>query len=240
MSAEPQFPESERGLQSRHLRAVPSSTKAEQEGASRPARALVPEAAPRTQRTLMILLFASIPLILLLVLLINILTAQRQYDLVDLRAQELSLTQQNEALSQEIAFHQAPQDLAIRASQLGLVSTQAQATINLQTGEISGVPMSAVAPQDADAQKNLVAPPALYDTKAYATASQRAEEQRKQEEEKRKAEEAKKKAKEDAEKKASASPSAATPSASAMTSAPASSPSAEPTPNVSSSNVSGQ
>ena len=51
----------------------------------------------------------------------NILVAQRQYELVDMHAQELALTQQNEALHQELGYNEAPQDLAIRASLLEYV-----------------------------------------------------------------------------------------------------------------------
>ncbi|MDO4916362.1 MAG: hypothetical protein Q3974_01905 [Rothia sp. (in: high G+C Gram-positive bacteria)] len=222
MSAEPQFTSSERVPKNRHLSIVSSDEEARGTSSHKKPQkaALVPQAVPRSRRTLMVLLFATIPLILLFVLLINIFTASKQYDLVDLKTQELALSQQNEALSEEIAYYQAPQDLAIRASQLGLVATQAQATINLQTGEISGTPMVATQPDEAHDTKNLIDPPALYDTDAYATASQRADDQRKKDEAeaKAKAEEKKKadeKAKADASASASASPSAANNSASA-------------------------
>lgn len=94
---------------------------------------------------------------LLAVLVLSIVMASRQYDLVELRAQEQALIQQNEALSQEIEFHQAPQDLAIRASQLGLVAASSQATLDLQTGEITGTPLAAV--EGEANSKNLISPP---------------------------------------------------------------------------------
>lgn len=226
MSAEPQFTGSERVPKNRHLSIV--SNDDETRGVTshkKPQKAaLVPQAVPRSRRTLMVLLFATIPLILLFVLLINIFTASKQYDLVDLKNQELTLSQQNEALSEEIAYYQAPQDLAVRASQLGLVATQAQATINLQTGEISGTPIAATQPDEEHDTKNVIDPPALYDTDAYATASQRADEQRKKDEAEAKAKaEEKKKADEKAKADASvsASPSAAGSSASAEPSASA-------------------
>ncbi|WP_346843662.1 hypothetical protein [uncultured Rothia sp.] len=216
MSAEPQFPGNEREVKRRHLSVVPrGDDRRVPEKSSRSQKALVPDATPRTRWTMLIFVIASIPLTLMLILLTNILTASRQYDLVDLRTQELSLSQQNEALSQEIAYYQAPQDLAVRASQLGLIATQAQATINLQTGEITGTPVPAapLAEDDQSKTENLIDPPALYDTQAYATASQRAEEQKKKDEEaaKAKAEEEKKaeetRRAEEAKKSASASPS---------------------------------
>ncbi|OAX53743.1 hypothetical protein A5N15_11470 [Rothia kristinae] len=52
-------------------------------------------------------------------LLMNITISQNQYDLVQLRAQEQDLTERNQALSQEIEFQQAPQNLAARASPAG-------------------------------------------------------------------------------------------------------------------------
>jgi len=157
-------------------------------------------------------------LALLIVLGLSITMASRQYDLVELRATEQALSQQNEALAQEIEFHQAPQDLAIRASQLGMVTSPSRATINLSTGEISGVPMAAQEPSEAT--DNLIAPPALADTQAYEEASIRAEEERKKKEAEAKEVEAK-----EAEAKASASATAsasAAPTSSAQpTQAPA-------------------
>lgn len=117
---------------------------------------------------------------LLTVLILSIVMASRQYELVELRAQEQALLQENEALVQEIEFYQAPQDLAIRASQLGLVAASSQATLDLQTGEVIGTPLAAV--EDKDAPGNLIDPPALADTQAYSEASVRAEEQRKKQE----------------------------------------------------------
>lgn len=150
---------------------------------------------------------------LMIALGLSIVMAARQYDLVQLRATEQALLQQNEALAQEIEFHQAPQDLAIRASQLGMVASANRATIDLQTGEISGTPM--VAQKPTEATKNLIAPPALADTQAYEEASVRAEEQRKKEEAEAKAAEEKAKAEASASASAPAS-AAATPTASAQ------------------------
>lgn len=117
---------------------------------------------------------------LLTVLVLSIIMASRQYDLVELRAQEQALQQNNEALVQEIEFQQAPQDLAIRASQLGLVAASSQAALDLKTGEITGTPTAATPAEETG--QNLIAPPALADTQAYSEAQARAEEQRKQEE----------------------------------------------------------
>ncbi len=213
MSAEPQFPGRSPEKKSRHLSVVRSEN-----GEQQNKRALVPEASPRTSRRLMITVFSMIPLVLLLILLINIMTASRQYDLVELRTQEETLTQENEALAQEIEYYQAPQDLAVRASQLGLIATDVQASIDLQTGKVTGVPLAAT--KSEDQPKNLIDPPSLNDTEASATASERAEEQKKKEE-------AEQKKKAEAEASASASPSAAAQPGASGSSQPEPAPSAE-------------
>ncbi|WP_326502450.1 hypothetical protein [Rothia nasimurium] len=207
MSAEPRFPTStdEGGQLNKPRLSVVRDEPQEVAPARRPlSRSRALRATSNRWRVFVAL--GAMLVALLTVLVLSIVMASRQYDLVELRAQEQALIQQNEALAQEIEFHQAPQDLAIRASQLGLVAASSQATLDLQTGEITGTPLAAV--EGEAATKNLIAPPALADTQAYEEASARAEEQRK---------------KEEAEAKASAEASAsAAASASAQASAPAS------------------
>lgn len=200
MSAEPRFPGEDDARAQRHLRVVPSAPdeakQAKQKKKSR--RALVPQAVRSNGRGTIVLAFLLIPVALIFILFLNILVAGRQYDLVNMRATEKTLTQQNEAIAQEIEFYQAPQDLSTRASQLGLVASTFSASLNLQTGELSGTPVAATKAEDTAQDPNAVtiAPPALYDTKAFATASKRAEEAKakKDAEAKAKAEEDKKKA----------------------------------------------
>ena len=94
----------------------------------------------------MLAVFAAIPLTLIFILLLNVLIVTRQYDMVDLRAQEQRLVQENQALQQEIGFKEAPQDLAIRASTLGMFVSSSQATLNLQTSTIEAPPPRLQAP----------------------------------------------------------------------------------------------
>ena len=118
----------------------------------------------------MLAVFAAIPLTLIFILLLNVLIVTRQYDMVDLRAQEQQLVQENQALQQEIGFKEAPQDLAIRASTLGMFVSSSQATLNLQSSTIEGTPTPAASPTGAEGnkQENLIAPPAAGSNESYA------------------------------------------------------------------------
>lgn len=181
MSAEPRFPlaaESDAAAAKPRLTVVQDegkSTRSERRPLSR-SRALKVQ----SNRWRVFMALGAMLIALLTVLVLSIVMASRQYDLVELRSQEQALSQENEALAQEIEYYQAPQDLAIRASQLGLVAGSSQATLNLTTGEITGTPL--VAEKTSEEPQNLIAPPALSDTQAYEKAKARAEEQRKKEE----------------------------------------------------------
>lgn len=118
----------------------------------------------------MLAVFAAIPLTLIFILLLNVLIVTRQYDMVDLRAQEQQLVQENQALQQEIGFKEAPQDLAIRASTLGMFVSSSQATLNLQSSTIEGTPAPVASPtgKAATKEQNLIAPPAAGSEESYA------------------------------------------------------------------------
>lgn len=118
----------------------------------------------------MLAVFAAIPLTLVFILLLNVLIVTRQYDMVDLRAQEQQLVQENQALQQEIGFKEAPQDLAIRASTLGMFVSSSQATLNLQSSTIEGTPAPAASPTgiEGSKQENLISPPAAGSEESYA------------------------------------------------------------------------
>ncbi|WP_049346146.1 hypothetical protein [Rothia mucilaginosa] len=118
----------------------------------------------------MLAVFAAIPLTLIFILLLNVLIVTRQYDMVDLRAQEQRLVQENQALQQEIGFKEAQQDLAIRASTLGMFVSSSQATLNLQSSTIEGTPAPVASPTGAEGnkQENLISPPAAGSNESYA------------------------------------------------------------------------
>ena len=118
----------------------------------------------------MLAVFAAIPLTLIFILLLNVLIVTRQYDMVDRRAPEQRLVQENQALQQEIGFKEAPQDLAVRASALGMFASSSQATLNLQTSKIEGTPAPVASPTGAEGnkQENLISPPAAGSNESYA------------------------------------------------------------------------
>lgn len=157
---------------------VPSSVRAaarteeprEEKPKSRHPLSTVRRRARKLSPPTMLAVFAAIPLTLVFILLLNVLIVTRQYDMVDLRAQEQQLVQENQALQQEIGFKEAPQDLAVRASTLGMFVSSSQATLNLQSSTIEGTPAPAASPTGAEGnkQENLISPPAAGSNESYA------------------------------------------------------------------------
>ena len=157
---------------------VPSSVRAaarteeprEEKPKSRHPLSTVRRRARKLSPPTMLAVFAAIPLTLIFILLLNVLIVTRQYDMVDLRAQEQRLVQENQALQQEIGFKEAPQDLAVRASALGMFVSSSQATLNLQSSTIEGTPAPVASPTgiEGSKQENLIAPPAAGSNESYA------------------------------------------------------------------------
>ena len=157
---------------------VPSSVRAaarteeprEEKPKSRHPLSTVRRRARKLSPPTMLAVFAAIPLTLVFILLLNVLIVTRQYDMVDLRAQEQQLVQENQALQQEIGFKEAPQDLAIRASTLGMFVSSSQATLNLQSSTIEGTPAPVASPTGVEGskQENLIPPPAAGSNESYA------------------------------------------------------------------------
>lgn len=87
--------------------------------------------------------FALLLAALVGVLVINVNVANSQYDIVSLRGQEQTLSQQNEALTQELQNLQAPQNVAVKAAELGMVTPGSVASINLDTQKITGTATAA-------------------------------------------------------------------------------------------------
>lgn len=92
--------------------------------------------------TIFIVIIASV----VAVLLINVSIANGQYTAVELRGQERALSQENEALRQEALYLGAPQVIAKKAADLGMVKPGAPAAIDLDSGKIAGTPTAAEKP----------------------------------------------------------------------------------------------
>ncbi|WP_066301304.1 hypothetical protein [Arthrobacter luteolus] len=101
---------------------------------------LVPAAARRRRVPVAALCFAVLAAGLAAVLLLNISVSSGQYQLVQLQNQRTELVQKNEALTQQVENHQAPQVLAATAAELGMVASPSFGTIDLQTLAVTGNP----------------------------------------------------------------------------------------------------
>ncbi|MCC3274314.1 MULTISPECIES: hypothetical protein [unclassified Arthrobacter] len=119
---------------------------------------LVPAAARRKRTPFAVVCFAALVLGLASVLLLNISVSSGQYELVQLQSQQAELAQRNEALTQEIENHQAPQVLAAAAGELGMVSSPTFGTIDLMTLGVTGSPEAA---KEADPAKALIGAPSV-------------------------------------------------------------------------------
>ena len=88
----------------------------------------------------------SIPVIaLLVVLVVNIVVSNRQYELVELNSSLTSITQTNEALAQQLSQQSAPQSVAQQAADMGMVLPGTPASIDLSTGTVLGTATAATA-----------------------------------------------------------------------------------------------
>ncbi|MER2135356.1 MAG: hypothetical protein ABS910_11835 [Arthrobacter sp.] len=102
--------------------------------------ALVPAAARRRRVPVAALCFAVLAAGLAAVLMLNISVSSGQYQLVQLQNQRTEIIQKNEALTQQVEHHQAPQVLAGAAAELGMVVSPTFGTIDLQTLAVTGDP----------------------------------------------------------------------------------------------------
>jgi len=112
---------------------------------------LVPRIKESNRRSMVtmsaILVLLAFSVIVTLVLL-NTSVAQRQYDIVSLRNQERALSQENQSLLKEAQSLAAPQALAAKAKDLGLVSPGAPGLISLSEGKVTQEAEDAVKAKD--------------------------------------------------------------------------------------------
>lgn len=117
---------------------------------------LVPAPDRRRSRGVVLLSLLVLVAALLSVLVVNIAVSNRQYELVSLRQEQNQLHETNQRLSQEAELLAAPQSLAARATELGLVHPGSVAAIDLSTGTVTGEATAAV---EGDVPSSLVAAP---------------------------------------------------------------------------------
>ncbi|WP_183512185.1 hypothetical protein [Paeniglutamicibacter cryotolerans] len=117
---------------------IPAHVPEQQEPKRRITLSIVPGLA-RRRRVPFMLLIAGIMLAAVIgMLVLNISMANGQYSVVGFKGQERSLSQENEALRQEVNFLQAPQNVAKKAAKLGMVEPGVPAAIDLATGKVTG------------------------------------------------------------------------------------------------------
>jgi cell division protein FtsL len=140
-------------------------------GAGRKARTplSVVRTAPRKRRApFVVLCFELLAVALVAVLVLNISVSTAQYQLVELRARQSTLTKQNQDLTQQVQNFEAPQNVAAKATELGMVASTVKGQIDLSTlvvtgkatPAVKGGPAGAVIPAPAVAGVLTVVPPA--------------------------------------------------------------------------------
>jgi cell division protein FtsB len=115
--------------------------------------------APRRRRApFVVLCFGLLAVALMAVLVLNISVSSAQYQLVQLRSEQSTLTKQNQDLTQQVQNFDAPQNLAARATELGMVASTAKGQIDLSTLSVTGNAKPAV---KGDAPGAVIAAPAV-------------------------------------------------------------------------------
>ncbi|MGX1161531.1 cell division protein FtsL [Arthrobacter sp. SLBN-100] len=100
---------------------------------------------PRKRRApFVVLCFGMLALALVAVLVLNISVSTAQYQLVELRAAQSTLTKQNQDLTQQVQSFEAPQNLAAQATKLGMVPSTVKGQIDLSTLSVTGKATPAV------------------------------------------------------------------------------------------------
>ncbi|GAA2128246.1 MULTISPECIES: hypothetical protein [Arthrobacter] len=119
----------------------------------------VVRSSPRKRRApFVVLCFGFLAIALMAVLVLNISVSSAQYQLVQLRGEQTTLTKQNQDLTQQVQNFDAPQNLAAKATELGMVASLAKGQIDLSTLSVTGKAKPAV---KGDATGAVIAAPAV-------------------------------------------------------------------------------
>lgn len=101
--------------------------------------------APRKRRApFVVMCFAMLAVALVTVLVLNISVSTAQYELVTLKARQSTLTKQNQDLTQQVQNFEAPQNLAAKATELGMVASTVKGQIDLSNLSVTGKAVPAV------------------------------------------------------------------------------------------------
>ncbi|HKU31118.1 hypothetical protein [Arthrobacter sp. NyZ413] len=115
---------------------------------SRTPLSLVRSAPGRRRTPFVVFCFGVLAAALLTVLVLNISVSTAQYDLVTLKNDAASLTKQNQDLTQQVQSFQAPQNLAAKATALGMVPSTVTGQIDLNSLAVTGKATPAAKGQD--------------------------------------------------------------------------------------------
>ena len=119
----------------------------------------VVRSAPGKRRTpFVVLCFVAMAAALLTVLVLNISVSTAQYQLVQLKAEAATLNKENQDLTQKKQNFEAPQNLAAKAAELGMVASTVKGQIDLNTMAVTGKASPAV---KGDSPGALLAAPAV-------------------------------------------------------------------------------
>ncbi len=135
--------------------------------------------APRKRRApFVVLCFGLLAVALMVVLVLNISVSAAQYQLVQLRGQQTALTKQNQDLTQQVQNFDAPQNLAAKAAELGMVASVGMGQIDLASLSVTGkakpavkgeAPGAVIAAPAVAGQLTVVAPPSAREPLASRT-----------------------------------------------------------------------
>ncbi|MDP9999199.1 hypothetical protein [Pseudarthrobacter sulfonivorans] len=105
----------------------------------------VVRSAPKKRRApFVVMCFALLAVALVAVLVLNISVSTSQYQLVELRGKQSTLTKENQDLTQQLQNFEAPQNLAAKAGDLGMVASTVKGQIDLSTLTVTGKATPAV------------------------------------------------------------------------------------------------
>jgi cell division protein FtsL len=105
---------------------------------SRTPLSVVRSAPSKRRAPFVVLCFTLLAAALMVVLVLNISVSTSQYHLVQLKSEQSSLMKQNQDLTQQVQNYDAPQNLAAKATELGMVPSSGKGQIDLSNLSVTG------------------------------------------------------------------------------------------------------